>query len=124
MNDELEDLRHLSFMPSRIPKLDALQVFVPSDGGPDAEIEELTSRTGQSRWYPVEGGHRVLILYEGGSFDTTRFTLMKGAWDHEHCSRCGDSIEPMTLCWVTRSGRYVLLDEKCYRLIAPDEPPA
>jgi hypothetical protein len=124
MDDETEDLQKLSFMPTRIPKLDALEVFVPSDGGPDAEIQELTSRTGQSRWYPVDGGHRALILYEGGPFNETRFTLVKGAWDHEHCSRCGDTIEPMTLCWVTRSGRYVLLDEKCYHLVGPDEPAA
>ena len=124
MDDELEEFRKLSFMPSRIPKLDALEGFVPIDGRPDAEIQELTSRTGQSRWYPVEGGHRVLILYEGGPFNDTRFTLVKGAWDHEHCSRCGDTIEPMTLCWVTRSGRHVLLDEKCYRLVDPDAPAA
>jgi hypothetical protein len=121
MDDDLEDLRRLSFMPSRIPALDALEVFVPGGAERDEEIDALTARTGQSRWYPVAGGHRVLILYEGGAFDKERFSLSKGAWDHEHCSRCGDTIKPMTLCWVTRSGQQVLLDEKCYRVISDAE---
>ena len=114
MSDVDDQLRQRKFMESRIPALDALEVFIPAGAGPDAEVEEH-NRTGQSRWYPVEGGHRVLILYEGGPFNASRFTLQKGAWDHEHCKRCGDSIDPMTLCWVTETGDFILLDEKCYR---------
>jgi hypothetical protein len=113
--EDLEQLRQMKFMPSRIPALDALEVFVPNDSPHDDELAELQSRTGQSRWYPVEGGHRVLILYEGGSYNTQRFKLLSGAWDHEHCSHCGVSIPPMTLCWVTEEGPYVLLDEGCYQ---------
>ena len=57
-------------------------------------------------------------LTPNGDFNRERFTLKRGAWDHEHCSRCGDTIEPMTLCWVTPPNEdYVLLDEKCYRLV-------
>jgi len=115
MSEDLDELRRLKFMPSRIPPLDALEVFVPDATQPDAELSELQSRSGQSRSYPMEGGHRVLILYEGGPFNARRFTLAKGAWDHEHCSRCGATIKLMTLCWVTAAGPYVLLDEKCYR---------
>lgn len=124
MGDDREELRRLTFMRSRIPALDALETFVPDGHAPDAELEDLQSRTGQCRWYPVEGGHRVLILYEGGPYNTQRFALAKGAWDHEHCSRCGETIEPMTLCWVTESGRYVLLDEKCHTDIFGSELPA
>ena len=122
MNEDLEDLRGLSFMPSRIPALDALEIFVPDGAPADPELNELQSRLGQSRWYPVEGGHRVLILYEGGPYNSQRFS--KGAWDHEHCSRCGHTIEPMTLCWVTVSGQYVLLDEKCHTEVFGPEPAA
>ena len=71
----------------------------------------------------MEGGHRVLILYEGGPYNAQRFALAKGAWDHEHCSRCGATIEPMTLCW-TRAGEYVLLDEKCHAEVFGPEPAA
>jgi hypothetical protein len=115
MADDLDYFRRLKFMRTRIPALDALEVFVPEGNEADTELTETQSRTGQSRWYPVEGGHRVLILYEGGPFNEERFSLIKGAWDHEHCSRCREQIKPMTLCWVTESGRYVLLDEECYR---------
>ena len=124
MDDDLEQLQRMSFMPSRIPALDALEIFVPDGTPKDREIEELTARTGMSRWNPIAGGHRVLILYEGGPFNKKRFTLAKGAWDHEHCSRCGATIEPMTLCWVTRAGPHVILDEKCYRLVEHPEPAA
>ena len=125
MSEDLEALRQLKFMRSRIPALDALEIFVPDGSSPDPEWLELQARSGQSRWYPVEGGHRVLIPYEGGPYDTHRFSLAKGAWNHEHCSRCGGTIEPMTLCWVTRpGGDYVLLDEKCYEEVFGPEPAA
>ena len=124
MVDDLDELRRLSFMPSRVPLLDALEVFLPDGAERDEEIDELIARTGAARWYPVAGGHRVLIVYEGGAFNKERFSLSKGAWDHEHCGHCGDRIEPMTPCWVTRSGRHVLLDEKCYRLVADAGPAA
>jgi hypothetical protein len=120
-DDDLEELRQLKFMPSRIPALDALEVFVPKGAESDPELDQVRAETGQSRWYPVDGGHRVLILYEGAQFNADRFTLLPGGWDHEHCSRCHGTIEPMTLCWVTESGPYVLLDEKCYRQLADPE---
>ena len=110
-------------MRSRIPAQDALEVFVPSGAEPDAEMKELIGRTGFARWYPMEGGHMVRTLYEGGPYNAERFTLLKGGWDHEHCTRCGASVEPMTLCWVTRSGPFVLLDEKCHGEIFGDTSP-
>jgi hypothetical protein len=121
MNRDDSELRKLTFMPSRVPALDALEVFVPTGDARDAEFDEVAGRTGESRWYPVEGGHRVLILYEEGPYDTGRFVLRKGAWDHDHCGRCGAAIPSMTLCFVTEDGEYVLLDEACHRrLFGPD----
>jgi hypothetical protein len=96
--ENLDQLRTLKFMPSRIPALDALEIFVPTDGSEDAGVSELRSRIGQSRWYPLEGGHRVLIPYEGGPYNSSRFKLLSGVWDHEHYTRCGATIPPMTLC--------------------------
>jgi hypothetical protein len=87
--------------------------FVP-DGSRDPAVDALgTSRP--SRWYPVQGGVRVVILYEAEEeYDVTRFHIEKGAWDHEHCELCRALIPPMTLCWVTESGPYVLLCEECH----------
>jgi hypothetical protein len=113
---ELKELRQLKFQASRIPALDALEVFVPEDAQPDAVINEMRSRTGFSRWTPVQGGLVGLILYEGGGFDPKRFTLRKGAWNHEHCKRCAFRIETMEPCWVSTQGSTILCEE-CHRLV-------
>jgi hypothetical protein len=114
--EELAQLPTLPWMQSRIPTLDALTTFAPDDGsGPDPVIADTLDRMGgSSRWYPVAGGHRVLIRYNGGSYDPRRFKLEPRAWDHEHCDACNKHISAMTLCWVTRSGFYFLLCTDCH----------
>lgn len=117
MDDELPELRRHAYHRSRIPALDALETFV-ADGAPeDSALAELRNRSGFSRWYPVDGGHRVLVLYEGGGFNSNQFTLRKGVWDHEHCKRCSARIPSMTLCWVSRDQSYVVLCDDCYELV-------
>jgi hypothetical protein len=47
VDDELSQLRRLQYHASRIPALDALELFVP-DGAPhDAELNEVQARTGE-----------------------------------------------------------------------------
>src|SRR5262249_17468024 len=92
-----------------------LEAFVPEGASLDPELQEVIGRTGFSRWFPVDGGHRLLALYEGGAYNHERFSLVKGGWDHEHWNRCSATIPPMTRCWVTRADPFVLLDEACYR---------
>ena len=118
MDDELLELRRLQYHPSRIPALDALEIFVPDGASVDPELEEVRSKTGFSRWYPMDGGHRVLVLYQGGRFNEHRFTLRKGVWDHEHCKRCGQRIPSMTLCWVSTGASYTILCAKCHELVS------
>ena len=87
---------------------------VPDASDPDPLIEEMQARLHQSRWYPVAGGHRVLMLHDGGEFDAKRFQVEAGAWDHEHCNVCEKQIAAMTLCYVTKEGwTYVLLCKSC-----------
>ncbi len=75
----------------------------------------MSSRCGESVWHPVEGGHRVLFLYDGGVFDESRFTLEPKVWDYDECSVCGEHIPSMTLCHVTEPEQpYVLLCARCY----------
>jgi hypothetical protein len=111
--DTFHDLRGLEFMESRVPVLDALSAFVPANTSPLAEVQAELERVGQSRWYPVEGGHRVLVPNEGAPFSEDHFTIEPGAWDHDHCDHCRTRIPAMTLCWVTRSGRYLVLCITC-----------
>jgi hypothetical protein len=111
--EQRRQLPTFSWMESRIPALDALAVFV-LDNGPDPTLEGMIKRSGQSRWYPVTGGHRVLIPKEAGQRDRDGFELALRAWDHEHCDVCGDTIPAMMLCWVTVRDPYVLLCIDCY----------
>ena len=117
MDTSLDEYRQYSFMKSRIPRLNALEVFVPTGTEQDDELNAVINRTGNSRWFPADGGHRVLILYEGGEYDTTRFSLIREGWDHEHCTRCRGRIEAMTLCYVTPDGPYVVLCADCHAAV-------
>jgi len=117
MDDDLAHFRTLKFRQSRIPALDALEVFVPEGSEDDEELTEVRRRTGFSRWRPVEGGHQVLVLYEGGPYDPNRFSLRRGAWDHEHCKRCSVRLEPMTLCWVSTASDYTILCSNCHQVV-------
>src|ERR1035437_8037703 len=99
-NDNLEVLVKYEWRKSRIPAQDALVGFAPDD--PRDEVVDALAASRPSRWYPMEGGTKVILLYRKGElYDATRFHVEPGAWDHEHCNRCGTQIPPMTLCWVT-----------------------
>lgn len=111
--------RQLIYHSSRIPALDALSAFVAGEDE-DPIVQAVVDRAGFSRWYPENGGHKVLIPYEGGPYDPERFTIEKGAWNHEHCKRCGETIEPMTLCWVSADGPYVILCNSCRQQVVGD----
>lgn len=113
--DELSKLPSYRWMPSRIPLRDALSTFVPDAPDPEPIIAEMSSRCGEAVWHPVEGGHRVLFLYDGGPFDRSRFTLETKIWDYNDCTVCGEHIPVMTLCYVTEPQQpYILLCAQCY----------
>jgi len=69
--DELLDLQRFTYRKSRIPALDALATFVPAGQETDPVLQEAVGFSGFSRWFPVPGGHRLLVLYERGSYATT-----------------------------------------------------
>jgi hypothetical protein len=111
-NEELDELAVLAWMPSRIPVVDALAALVPKG----AEVaEERIASSYEQRWYPQDDGSlRLLLPYHGGPFDSAFFHIAPGAWDHTTCDFCVAHIPAMTLCYVTRSGRYVGLCADCY----------
>jgi hypothetical protein len=115
-DQELSKLPKYEWIESRIPARDALVTFVPDGESPDPVVEKILERAGGSRWFPVQGGHRVLILFEGGTFDSSRFTIESCAWDHEHCYACGERISAMELCHVTVPEQpYNLLCAVCFQ---------
>ena len=114
---KIEQLARLTWMQSRIPPLDALVHFIP-DGPRDAAVDSF-AMSHRSRWYPVQGGTRVVVSMENQpEYDATKWRVEKGAWDHEHCDRCGDNIRAMTPCWVTKYDPYVLLCDTCHTKIS------
>jgi hypothetical protein len=117
MNDDNKDeLTGYDWMASRIPARDALSTFLPNGTEPDSSFREVAQRQSQSRWFPVEGGHRVLFPYDGEHYDGHRFVLEYGAWDHEHCDLCRGHIGSMVLCYVTCPDfPYVLLCADCFK---------
>jgi len=117
---QLAQFRRYEYQPSRIPALDAISTFVPTGQEKEPVIKAALARKGYSRWFPVAGGHRLLILHEGEPFDTARLTLEKRAWDHEHCNSCRTRIPSMTLCWVSVSGPDTILCEECHSQVSGD----
>lgn len=106
----VDALPSLRWTPSRIPIRDALVVFVPEG----AEPPPLPYSSGESRWYPVQGGLRLAIPYEGQPLKDSPFQVEERLWDHSTCDYCSKIIPAMTLCYVTESGIYVGLCVNCY----------
>jgi hypothetical protein len=109
----LEMLPSLNWMPSRIPIRDALVVFVAEGADPPP----LPYESSESRWYPVQGGHRLAIPYDGQPLKESAFQLQEKLWDHTTCDRCVRHIPAMTLCYVTESGTYIGLCFDCYETL-------
>lgn len=103
------------FVESRIPTLDALTIFIPNGQESDKALADMNRQVGQSRWYPVPGGHEVRYPFEKQPYDKTRFQIEKEGWDHENCKNCNDTIPSMTLCWVAEEKPRILLCEKCHQ---------
>lgn len=122
-DQERAELATYPWMESRIPAIDALAAFVPDGTKPAFQISEAERRAGRSRWYPVTGGHRVLIPHEIKGYDSSHFIIEPRAWDHEHCDSCGERIPAMTLCYVTEPEQtYILLCAACFaQHVAPKQ---
>lgn len=111
-----EELRHLPsqlWMPSRIPVRDALAASIPEG----TELaKELMAPTYEQRWYPQKDGNlRLLIPYDGATFDSKIFHIEPCGWDHTTCDLCNARIPAMTLCYVTKHDPYIGLCSNCYK---------
>lgn len=109
----VETLPSLGWMPSRIPVRDALVVFVADGTAPPPQ----PFASSESRWFPVDGGHRLAIPYDGQRYEDSGFQLHEKLWDHTTCDRCVKRIPAMTLCYVTKSGTYIDLCVDCYKVL-------
>jgi len=93
---------------------DALVAFVSDSGKTGRSIRRWIDGGGESRWYPVAGGHLVKWPYKGQPPDGN-FRVEVGGWDHEHCSTCNGNIAVGEYCWITRRGSFFIVCRKCKR---------
>src|SRR5437879_639251 len=63
---------------------------------------------------PHEAGFVASRPYHGQSFDNTRFRVVEGSWDHEHCFICMVKIEPGAEYWRATPPHEVELCLACY----------
>jgi hypothetical protein len=61
---------------------------------------------------PVNG-HRMSRDYHGEPYDASKFELVEGKWDHEHCSVCWFTINDGHTYWEN-GNRIKLLCDACY----------
>jgi hypothetical protein len=47
-----------------------------------------------------EAGYHASFPYHGGPYDETRFRLVRGGWDHDHCYLCLATINPGDEWWA------------------------
>jgi hypothetical protein len=50
---------------------------------------------------PNEAGYYVSGIYDGKPYDETKFRLVPGGWDHEHCYICSAKVLAGAEWWVT-----------------------
>jgi hypothetical protein len=76
---------------------------------------------------PNEDGFYVSGIYDGKPYDETRFRLVSGGWDHEHCYICWAKVLPGDEWWATLPPNYdddIGLCLDCYsRLLGDDSAP-
>jgi hypothetical protein len=63
---------------------------------------------------PDDAGFYVSGLYHGEPFDETRFRVVKGGWDHEHCHICFAKVLPGEEWWAAEPPHELGLCLACY----------
>jgi len=76
----------------------------------DKQFRQIVFQSQPALFNKKEG---VCQAYNGGEYDKTKFDLVDGMWDHEHCDICGFSIREDYTCWVNTNNVNMLCDE-CY----------
>ena len=55
---------------------------------------------------PNEAGYFGSIVYHGEAFDESKFRVIRGGWDHEHCYVCSAKVLPGDEWWVTHPANF------------------
>ena len=113
--DPIDNLKPNMFHQVRFPKMDSLTIFIPENQKPSPEVQRIVDEAGSSRWFPQKGGHLVKIPNVFDTYDEKLFKIEKVGWDHEHCFKCGGTIDSDISCWVAElKNRQYLFCNSCY----------
>jgi hypothetical protein len=63
---------------------------------------------------PNEAGFFASHPHDGRTFDTSRFRLVKGGWDHDHCFICSATVKPGDVWWAAEPPDEVGLCLACH----------
>jgi hypothetical protein len=98
------------------PGTDAAVVFIAEGQIPSDDIQEVLSRSGQQRWYPVQGGHDAKVPWHYSKGYESLFRREEKGWDHEHCDFCESHVNIGETCWTANSGNggFWIFCRKCY----------
>ena len=114
--EPVDSLTRDMFRKVRCPIMDALTVFIPKDQEPSPQIQKVLDEAGDQRWFPNEQGHLVKIRNVFDTYDDNLFKLEKNGWNHEHCDKCGGTIDPEDECWYAEvDDRFFLFCDTCYQ---------
>ena len=114
-HDRLHGLRAEMFRHTRFPGMDALVAVISKEQETSLEVKRTVDDAGEGRWYPVEGGWKVMCPYTGQSFDGDLFHVEKGAWNHVHCDGCEGSINTGDFCWAAEAeDDFWVICDTCY----------
>lgn len=83
--------------------MDALVAFIPKGQDTPSEVKQTVDDAGAGRWYPSEGGWKIVCPYTGQGFNPDLFTVEEGGWRHEHCYICESMIGVGDRCWVAET---------------------
>ena len=115
-NDPINNLLSSMFHQIIYPKIDALTVFIPDGQKPSPEIQKVLNEAGPQRWYPKDNGYLVKCPNIFDKFDENLFKLEKDAWDHEHCDKCGNTINSGEKCWASEENNtFYIFCDACYK---------
>lgn len=101
--DVLQNLRAEMFQETSFPGMDALVAFIPKGQDIPSEVKQIVDDAEAGRWFPHEGGWKVVCPYTGQDFNSDLFAVENGGWEHEHCDACQGTISVGDSCRVAQT---------------------
>ncbi len=102
------------FKRREYPGMDALVAIVPKGQEASPDVKRVEGGR-ESRWFPFDGGWKVVCPFVGQAFDSSVFSVVKNGWDHAHCEGCNATIDIGGSCWTAKAeDDFFVLCDACH----------